>query len=164
MIPKVDYKIVSLSSLKSDVENWKSEGKKIVFTNGCFDILHYGHIHFLSMAKEEGDILIVGLNTDDSVTKLKGESRPINNEKSRSFLMASLDFVDRVCLFGEDTPQILIDEIVPDILVKGGDYKTEEIVGFNTVTKNGGKVIALDYVEGYSTSSLEDKIRSMQKK
>lgn len=164
MIPKVDYKIVSLSSLKPDVDHWKSEGKKIVFTNGCFDILHYGHIHFLSMAKEEGDILIVGLNSDESVTKLKGENRPINNEKSRSFLMASLDFVDRVCLFGEDTPKMLIDEIVPDILVKGGDYKAEEIVGFHTVTKNGGKVIALDYVEGYSTSSLEEKIRSMQKK
>ncbi len=164
MIPKVDYKIVNLPSLKSDVDQWKALGKKIVFTNGCFDILHYGHIHFLSMAKEEGDILIVGLNSDKSVTKLKGESRPINNEKSRSFLMASLDFVDRVCLFGEDTPKTLIDEIVPDILVKGGDYKVEEIVGFTTVTKNGGKVIALDYVEGYSTTSLEEKIRSMQKK
>ncbi len=136
----------------------KSQGKKIVFTNGCFDILHVGHISYLRKAKRLGDILVIGVNSDDSVRRLKGESRPINCCEDRMTLLSSLDFVDYVVEFKEDTPADLIAKIVPDVLVKGGDYKPEEIVGADTVLANGGEVKVIDFVEGKSTTGIIDKI------
>ena len=130
------------------------DGKKIVFTNGCFDIIHVGHIRYLSKAKELGDILIVGLNSDESVKKLKGDNRPINSFEDRAILLSSLRFVDSVIMFKEQTPDNLIKKIVPDILVKGGDYKLEDIVGYQTVIENGGQVKTLSFYDGYSLSLI----------
>jgi rfaE bifunctional protein, domain II len=130
------------------------DGKKIVFTNGCFDIIHVGHIRYLSKAKELGDILIVGLNSDESVKKLKGDNRPINSFEDRAILLSSLRFVDSVIMFKEQTPDNLIKKIVPDILVKGGDYKLEDIVGYQTVIENGGQVKTLSFYDGYSSSII----------
>ena len=144
--------IVFLNSLRVD-------GKKIVFTNGCFDIIHVGHIRYLSKAKELGDILIVGLNSDESVKKLKGDNRPINSFEDRAILLSSLRFVDSVIMFKELTPDNLIKQIVPDILVKGGDYKLEDIVGYQTVIENGGQVKTLSFYDGYSSSNYINKIK-----
>ena len=135
------------------------DGKKIVFTNGCFDIIHVGHIRYLSKAKELGDILIVGLNSDESVKKLKGDNRPINSFEDRAILLSSLRFVDSVIIFKEQTPDNLIKKIVPDILVKGGDYKLEDIVGYQTVIENGGQVKTLSFYDGYSSSNYINKIK-----
>tara|TARA_X000000368_G_scaffold356010_1_gene297899 strand:- start:360 stop:824 length:465 start_codon:yes stop_codon:yes gene_type:complete len=135
------------------------DGKKIVFTNGCFDIIHVGHIRYLSKAKELGDILIVGLNSDESVKKLKGDNRPINSFEDRAILLSSLRFVDSVIMFKEQTPDNLIKQIVPDILVKGGDYKLEDIVGYQTVIENGGQVKTLSFYDGYSSSNYINKIK-----
>lgn len=129
-------------------------GKKIVFTNGCFDILHLGHVQYLAQARELGDILVVGLNADVSVKRLKGDSRPINPEFARAMVLAALQFVDYVILFEEDTPLHLIQKVSPDFLVKGGDYSNEQIVGADFVTQNGGKVITLPFVEGFSTTHI----------
>ena len=137
----------------------KEDGKKIVFTNGCFDIIHVGHIRYLSKAKELGDILIVGLNSDESVKKLKGDNRPINSFEDRAILLSSLRFVDSVIMFKEQTPDNLIKKIVPDILVKGGDYKLEDIVGYQTVIENGGQVKTLSFYDGYSSSNYINKIK-----
>ena len=137
---------------------WRFQGKKIVFTNGCFDILHLGHIDYLAAASELGDLLIVGLNTDDSVNKIKGNNRPIQDEVSRAFVLASLGFVDAVVFFGEDTPYNLIKRIQPDVLVKGADYKPEEIVGYDIVKNKGGEIITIEFLEGYSTTAIEKKI------
>lgn len=137
---------------------WKFQGKKIVFTNGCFDILHLGHIDYLSKAKDLGDLLIIGLNTDLSVSKIKGKSRPIQDEVSRAFVLASLGFVDAVVFFGEDTPLNLIKLTQPDILVKGADYKPEDIVGYDIVNGKGGEICTIEFLEGYSTTSIEKKI------
>ena len=137
---------------------WKFQGKKIVFTNGCFDILHLGHIDYLAAASELGDLLIVGLNTDDSVHKIKGNNRPLQDEVSRAFVLASLGFVDAVVFFGEDTPYNLIKRIQPDVLVKGADYKPEEIVGYDIVKNKGGEIITIEFLEGYSTTAIEKKI------
>jgi len=153
-------KILSLDELKEVVSNWHSSGEKIVFTNGCFDIIHLGHIDYLEKARNLGDKLIVALNTDKSVKKLKGNTRPVVDEYARTRMMASLEFVDAVTLFDEDTPLELITEILPDILVKGSDYLTENIVGANIVMNNGGKVETVDLVDGYSTSSIIDKIKN----
>ena len=131
-----------------------SQGSKVVFTNGCFDILHRGHVEYLAKAADMGDVLVVGLNTDASVRRLKGESRPINNQEARALVLASLSFVDAVVLFDEDTPYELIKAVRPDVLVKGADYKPEEIVGYDIVTSYGGKVEVVDLVEGYSTTQL----------
>ena len=135
------------------------DGKKIVFTNGCFDIIHVGHIRYLSKAKELGDILIVGMNSDESVKKLKGDNRPINSFEDRAILLSSLRFVDSVIMFKEQTPDNLIKKIVPDILVKGGDYKLEDIVGYQTVIENGGQVKTLSFYDGYSSSNYINKIK-----
>ena len=143
--------------LIEDVNFWKKQNKKIVFTNGCFDIIHRGHIEYLCKAKEMGDILIVGLNSDESVKKLKGDNRPINDQMARLLILASLMFIDAVVLFNDDTPLNLIKMINPDILVKGGDYDTEKIVGYNFVTQNGGKVSIIDFVPGYSTTNIIKK-------
>ena len=137
----------------------KEENKKIVFTNGCFDILHVGHVRYLSKAKKLGNILIVGLNSDKSVKKLKGDNRPINIFEDRATLLASLRFVDLVIIFEEKTPENLIKKIKPDILVKGGDYNIEDIVGYKTVIENGGEVKVLGFQDGYSSSNYINKIK-----
>jgi len=137
---------------------WQFQGRKIVFTNGCFDILHLGHIDYLSKAKDLGDILIIGLNTDLSVSKIKGKNRPIQDEISRAMVLASLGFVDAVVFFGEDTPYNLIKTTQPDILVKGADYTPEEIIGYDIVKNKGGKVVTIEFLEGYSTTAIEKKI------
>ncbi|HPE39492.1 MAG TPA: D-glycero-beta-D-manno-heptose 1-phosphate adenylyltransferase [Bacteroidales bacterium] len=128
--------------------------QKIVFTNGCFDIIHLGHIQYLAQARELGDLLVVGLNTDLSVKRLKGESRPVNPEFARAMVLAALQFVDFVILFDEDTPLNLIHTISPDFLVKGGDYSIDQIVGADFVIEKGGKVITLPFVEGFSSSNI----------
>jgi rfaE bifunctional protein nucleotidyltransferase chain/domain len=137
---------------------WRFQNKKTVFTNGCFDILHLGHIDYLSKARKLGDILIVGLNTDASVSALKGNHRPLQNEISRAIILTSLRFVDVVVFFGESTPLALIETTRPDILVKGADYKPAEIVGYDIVTSYGGNVVTIPFLEGYSTTAIEQKI------
>jgi D-beta-D-heptose 7-phosphate kinase/D-beta-D-heptose 1-phosphate adenosyltransferase len=141
------------------VGSWRFFGKKIAFTNGVFDILHPGHIFSLSQAAKEADLLIVGLNSDDSVKRLKGKDRPVNNQETRSLILASLLMIDAVVIFDEDTPLELINAILPDVLVKGGDYTIEQIVGAREVIKNGGRVVINPIVEGYSTSSLIKKLK-----
>lgn len=142
------------------IANIKGEGKKIVFTNGCFDILHIGHVLYLEEAKSLGDYLIVGVNTDLSVQKLKGIHRPINDLKCRSNVLAALESVDLVIPFAEETPLKLIEKILPDILVKGGDWDPMTIVGSDVVINHGGKVHSLKFIEGYSTTAIEQKIKS----
>jgi rfaE bifunctional protein nucleotidyltransferase chain/domain len=150
-------KILPLSELKKQIDETRS-GKKIVFTNGCFDILHVGHVTYLQDAKNQGDILIVGLNSDSSVKGLKGPTRPVQNESDRALILASLHSVDYVCLFSEDTPIKLIEALLPDVLVKGGDWPIEKIVGHEVVQANGGEVKSLPFVEGRSTTGILEKI------
>ncbi len=152
-------KILSLSDLTEQVNRWRHQQQSIVFTNGCFDILHAGHIDTLLNAAAEGDKLVVGVNTDKSVARLKGPQRPINNEDDRAYLLAALSMVDAVVLFGEDTPLQLIQMILPDVLVKGGDYLPEQIVGYQEVTASKGRVVIIPFREGYSTTSLEKKLK-----
>ena len=140
------------------IEDWKKAGQKIVFTNGCFDIIHRGHIELLSKASDFGQKFIVALNTDSSVQKLKGPSRPLQDESSRTQIMASFEFVNLVVLFPQETPLELIKLIKPDFLIKGGDYKADEIVGYDVVTENKGQVITIQFVEGYSTTSIIKKM------
>lgn len=154
-------KVISLKDLKSLVKEWKKQGLKVVFTNGCFDILHLGHIDYLEKSKQKGDKLIVGLNSDRSVSILKGQGRPVMDEISRSRLLSSLEFVDAVTLFDQQTPYELICEVVPDILVKGNDYKPEDIVGHDVVLKHGGSVETIDLVKGYSTTAIIEKIKNL---
>ena len=132
----------------------RNENHNVVFTNGCFDVLHRGHVTYLAAARDLGDCLVVGLNSDASVRRLKGESRPINNENDRSLVLAALSFIDYIILFEEDTPKNLIEQVRPDILVKGGDYKIEDIVGADFVQKNGGKVLTIPFVDGYSSTKI----------
>ncbi len=136
---------------------YRFQDKKIVFTNGCFDILHRGHVEYLAQAANLGSVLIIGLNSDNSVKRLKGENRPVQDEEGRAVVLASLAFVTHVVLFDEDTPYELINEIKPDILVKGSDYKEDEIVGADIVKAAGGKVVTIDFIEGYSTSKILEK-------
>ena len=133
--------------------------RKVVFTNGCFDILHVGHIEYLQQARNFGDCLIIGLNSDSSVKKLKGEFRPINNQEDRRKMLLELRSVDRVIIFDEETPYNLIKELKPDILVKGGDYKVEDIIGHDIVESYGGRVLSLSFKEGYSTTNLVNKVQ-----
>ena len=154
-------KLLSLEELLLKLPIWKREGK-VVFTNGCFDILHLGHLDYLGKASELGHKLIVGLNTDTSVKRLKGASRPINNEQIRAMMLAKLAIVDAVVLFEKDTPYELIQRIIPNVLVKGSDYGVEEIVGHDIVLGNGGSVIPIDFLEGYSTTSIIEKIQNVQ--
>jgi rfaE bifunctional protein nucleotidyltransferase chain/domain len=137
----------------------KAERKKIVFTNGCFDLLHVGHIRYLAQAKKLGDFLIIGLNSDSSVKELKGKDRPINSFEDRATLLSAIESVDLVIMFEEQTPENLIKDIVPDILVKGGDYNIEDIVGYQTVIQNGGQVKTLSFYEGYSSTNYINKIK-----
>ena len=140
------------------IKKIKTERKKIVFTNGCFDLLHVGHIRYLAQAKKLGDFLIIGLNSDRSVRSLKGENRPINSFEDRATLLSALNSVDLVIKFEKKTPVNLIKEIVPNILVKGGDYNIEDIVGYQTVIQNGGQVKSLSFYDGYSTTNYINKI------
>ena len=155
----ISQKIISCSMIAQRVTQWRVLKKTIAFTNGVFDILHPGHIFSLSQAAKEADYLIVGLNSDASVKRLKGESRPLNNQDSRALMPASLIIVDAVVLFEEDTPLELINLIMPDVLVKGGDYTTEQIAGAKEVIANGGRVVINPILEGFSTSNLINQIR-----
>ena len=153
-------KIKTIKTLKKELSRLRKSGKKIVFTNGCFDILHYGHVSYLKRAKNFGDILIIGLNADASVRKIKGSSRPINKELDRAGVLTALQCVDYVVLFGEDTPERLIKRIGPDVLVKGGDWKKKDIVGSKQVIKSGGKVFSVPFIKGYSTSGLIKRLKN----
>lgn len=153
-------KIVSLKEAQKIRADWKNKNEKVVFTNGCFDILHLGHVDYLEKAKNTGNRMIVGLNTDKSVKKLKGPERPINNEYARARLLAALAFVDAVVLFEEDTPLQLITQLQPDILVKGNDYSVETIVGAKEVIANGGQVKTIELVPDYSTTKIWERLET----
>jgi len=157
----IQHKIYSSETLLRECNIWRTMGKKIVFTNGCFDILHHGHLDLLARAADLGNILILGLNTDSSVRRLKGSDRPVTNETDRAFQAASLLCTDAVCLFDEDTPENLIKLVRPDVLVKGGDYTIDKIVGADLVQSYGGSVEIIPFVEGYSTSSIINRIKSL---
>lgn len=152
------HKIVFLEEAKQIVANWRIQGEKIVFTNGCFDIIHKGHIYYLSKARDLGSKLILGLNTDASIKRLKGENRPIKEEESRALTIASFEFIDLVILFDEDTPLNVISTLLPDVLVKGSDYQIENIVGAKEVLANGGEVKTIEFVEGFSTTNYVKKM------
>lgn len=153
-------KVYSQPELVSLRSKWKQENKKVVFTNGVFDIVHRGHVEYLSSAKKLGDILVVGVNSDSSVKRIKGELRPIVQEEDRAFIVSQLSCVDAVCLFSEDTPLNLISLLVPDILVKGADYTLENIVGRDVVEKAGGKVQTIEFVSNRSTTNIVEIIVS----
>lgn len=152
-------KILALGHAIEVVSQWHDNKETIVFTNGCFDIIHLGHIDYLEKASMKGSKMVVGINSDESVKRLKGNSRPITSEESRTRLMAAFEFVDAVVVFSEDTPLKLIETLKPNVLVKGSDYLTENIVGADFVIKNGGKVETIEWVEGYSTSNIINKIK-----
>lgn len=155
----IDEKIFTdLKSFAATLKRWKKSGDTIVFTNGCFDLVHMGHVEYLSKAADMGDRLIIGLNSDQSVSRLKGSKRPYIDVRARAFLLAGLFFVDAVIFFDEDTPDSMISQILPDILVKGNDYGIKEIAGHETVLSHGGKVETIALVPGYSTSSIVEKI------
>lgn len=154
---KIEAKIYSLDALAARIEFWRLLGDRIVFTNGCFDILHQGHIQLLAGCAELGDRLIIGLNSDASVKRLKGETRPINTEQSRAILLASSMLTDAVVIFNEDTPEQLIQAIKPDVLVKGGDWKKSDIVGSTFVESYGGTVTTIPYLNGFSTTGILEK-------
>jgi rfaE bifunctional protein nucleotidyltransferase chain/domain len=158
-IAKIKQKIQSQESLDALLSRWKNQNKKIVFTNGCFDILHRGHIEYLSKAADLGDVLFIGVNTDSSVRKLKGNNRPLQDENSRLLILGALEFVDALILFDEDTPYDLIKMVQPHILVKGSDYKPEDIVGYDIVKARGGEIKTIDFLQGYSTSDIEKRIK-----
>ncbi len=159
----IHEKIQDWDALHETVKRWKSMGYKIIFTNGCFDLLHYGHLHYLSDAKDLGGKLVVGLNSAASVSRLKGKHRPINDELTRQHLLAALSVVDAVVVFEEDTPFELIKKIMPDVLVKGGDWQPSQIVGSDIVLAASGEVRSLPFVEGYSTTNIEQKIKNSGK-
>lgn len=158
-LDQIYAKIKGLPEAKELVQRWNAQGEKIVFTNGCFDIVHRGHIDYLSKAKDLGDRLVLGLNTDASVQRLKGPERPVVDEESRAVLLASMQFIDMVVYFDEDTPYELIKWLQPDVLVKGSDYNATDIVGYDVVTEKGGSVETIDFVDGFSTSSIVEKIK-----
>ena len=161
-IQSIPDKIFTADALQHQLKRWRLHNKKIVFTNGVFDILHQGHIASLSEAALFGHVLIIGVNTDASVKRLKGETRPVNNENSRALLLASLLVTDAIILFDEDTPLNLIHTILPDTLVKGGDYTIDEIVGAKEVIANGGEVKIVPIVEGFSSTGIIEKMRNMK--
>lgn len=157
MMDKIQQKIVTKDFFERQADALHRQ--KIVFTNGCFDVLHYGHVHYLAQARQLGDLLVVGLNSDASVRRLKGESRPVNPEQARAFVLAALEMVDYVCLFEEDTPYELIAAVKPDVLAKGGDYAVDNIVGSDIVKGRNGDVVVLPFVEGFSSSSIIEKLK-----
>lgn len=154
-------KIVTLTTLKERLSELRNSDKKpvVVFTNGCFDLIHRGHVDYLSRARDLGDILVVGLNSDASVKRLKGNSRPISNEASRASVLAAFGFIDYVVVFEEDTPLRLIEAIIPDILVKGGDYNHDNVVGADFVEKHGGRLELLSLIPGESTTRLVERMK-----
>ena len=154
-------KIVSIDELQRERARLRAEGKRLVFTNGCFDILHVGHVRYLQRARELGDALLVAVNSDRSVRALKGAGRPLMNERERAELLAALASVDFVTVFDEESPRALIGEVLPDVLAKGGDYALEEIHGREEVERAGGQVIALPFVEGASTTSIIERIKAV---
>lgn len=154
----IRQKIVSRDFFRENA--LKLHRQKIVFTNGCFDVLHYGHVRYLLEAKKLGDILVVGLNSDESVRRLKGPTRPVNGEKERAFVLAALACIDYVVIFGEDTPKELIETVIPDVLVKGGDYDLSNIVGADFVTRNGGTVTTIPFVEGFSSTHIIEQLKT----
>ena len=156
-------KIINNENLDSLLTYWRLKDNRIVFTNGCFDMLHRGHVEYLSSTASMGDIVVVGLNSDESVRKIKGDDRPIQDEYSRALLLASLKQVTAVCLFDEETPYNLISRVKPDVLVKGGDYKVDEIVSADVVKAYGGEVVTIDFLKGYSTTVLIEKIQNINK-
>lgn len=155
----IQSKILTLPELQKKLAQWRVKSKTIVFTNGCFDIIHAGHIASLSEAAQHGDLLVVGLNSDSSIKDLKGKGRPVMDEASRALMLASLAMVDAVVIFSEPTPLDLVKAIQPDVMVKGGDYKVEEIAGAREVMEYGGKVIINPIIEGFSTTSIINKIQ-----
>jgi len=157
----IQQKIYTLPNLLRVVAGWKTMGKTIAFTNGCFDILHEGHIFSLSQAAKEGDVLIVGVNSDASTKQLKGPERPINNEHSRSLLLASLVITDAVVIFNEETPLQLITALLPDVIVKGGDYTVAQVAGAKEVIANGGRVVINPIIPGFSTTGILEKIKKL---
>ena len=156
----LNSKIYNLETLTNQLEQWKVTGNKVVFTNGCFDIIHRGHIEVLARTADLGDKLVIGLNSDQSIQKIKGKDRPIIDEQSRAILLAALSFVDAIVLFSEDTPLKLISALLPDVLAKGGDYEIETIVGHKIVKQNGGKVKLVPFVDGFSSTTIIDKIKN----
>lgn len=160
---KIPERIQAKIIERKNIVSFKRENviRPLVFTNGCFDLLHPGHVQYLLRARELGNFLWIGLNTDKSVKKLKGEKRPVNNEITRSILLASLFFVDAVTLFDDDTPIQLLDEVRPDFHVKGGDYKKEDLPEYNTVIDYGGRIEILPFMEGFSTTDLIKKIKEL---
>ena len=155
----IEQKIQTWEQIPAALEAWRAAGDRIVFTNGCFDILHYGHLHYLSAARDLGERLVIGLNSAASVSRLKGPNRPINDELTRTHLLAALQMVDAVVVFDDDTPLRLIQLVQPDLLVKGGDWQPEQIVGSDIVLARGGKVMSLPFIQGYSTTNIERKIK-----
>ena len=159
-VKAIEHKIFSLHQLMAQVSSWRIIGKTIAFTNGCFDILHEGHIFSFSQAAKEADILIVGVNSDSSIRKLKGSERPINKEHSRALILANLAVLDAVIIFEEDTPLQLITAILPDVIIKGGDYTMDQIVGAQEVLAAGGRVVINPIVDGFSTTGIIQLIKS----
>jgi rfaE bifunctional protein nucleotidyltransferase chain/domain len=157
----IPNKIFKLDDLLKSVARWRFLGKSISFTNGCFDILHQGHIASLSQAASEGDILIVGLNSDASTKRLKGNERPVNNQNSRALLLASFAIVDAVVIFEEDNPLNLVKAIMPDVMVKGGDYTIEQIEGAKEVIANGGRLVINPIIEGFSSTRIIEQIKNL---
>ena len=159
-LQNIKSKIFSLDKLKNQVNTWKKAGEEVVFTNGCFDIIHRGHIEVLARTADLGDKLIIGLNSDKSIQKIKGKGRPIIDEQSRAILLAALRFVDAIVLFSDDTPLNLISTLLPNVLAKGGDYEIETIVGHEIVQQNGGEVILVPFLDGFSSTNIIDKIKN----
>ena len=153
-----DHKIISLEDIGNSVQSWRKESLKLVFTNGCFDILHSGHVRYLQTAAGFGDILVLGLNSDSSVRKLKGPHRPIMIQDDRAYLLSAIEAIDYIVIFDEETPAKLIQTVNPDVLVKGGDYLPQDVVGYDTIKKNGGCLKIVEYVEGKSTSGIVNSI------
>lgn len=154
LLEQVERKILTPQQLEFKLHQWRFKDQKIVFTNGCFDLLHLGHIYTLTQAAQHGQVLVVGLNSDASVKRLKGNKRPLQTQQTRALILASLSFVTAVVVFDEDTPYNLIAQILPDVLVKGGDYAKDQIVSADLVEQNGGSVVIVPYLQGYSTSGL----------
>jgi len=154
-------KVVSKKQIKGIVQRLKKKGKKIVFTNGCFDIIHAGHIRYLRKSKKLGDVLIVGLNSDSSVRKIKGRERPINNQRDRAEILSALEFIDYIVIFNEETPEDLIRIVLPDILVKGSDWKGKKVAGENVVKNRGGRIVFMPLLKGRSTTGLIEKIKQL---
>lgn len=158
---QIESRILAEDELERILAYWRFKGYTIVFTNGCFDILHLGHVDYLAQAAALGDILVIGVNTDDSVQRLKGNDRPVNSQQARAMLLAALRFVDAVVFFEQDTPLELIRRIQPDVLVKGSDYKADEVVGYDVVMAKGGSVVTVELTEGFSSTSIIDRLKNI---